>query len=179
MIPRGTLSIEFSLERKCLLFARTETPIHITATLKRPLSGVCYAVRCRPWRTSRPAGISNTQRNVFEAELSTIPDSSCSGNSEGQDHGNGRDEVVLSATGFPRSVCLKYAAGVEAVAALRREELFYRRELAPLAGIAVPQTYGLFTGGTMAAPIACLLMELCASTTTLKSANEFGCEAFT
>ncbi|KAH9980950.1 hypothetical protein BGW80DRAFT_1267371 [Lactifluus volemus] len=67
--------------------------------------------------------------------------------------------------------------GVEATASLRREASFYSKELAPLVGIAVPQFYGLFTGGTMAAPIACLLMELCASTATLRCADEFARQA--
>jgi hypothetical protein len=177
MIPRGMLTIEFSPGQRCILFSRTPTPMHITATLKHPLSGVCHALRSRERRVSRTAGVRSTQSNVFVAELSesAVPGSSnneC--DSQYPDYGASGDEVNrLPTTGLPRLVCLKYAAGVEAAAALRREELLYSRELAPLAGIAVPRTYGLFTGGTIAAPIACLLMELCASTVTLKNADEF------
>jgi hypothetical protein len=177
MIPGSTLTIEFSPDRKCILFCRTPTPMHIFATPKHPLSGVCHAVRRQAWRISRTAGVCSTQRNVFAAELSTIQNgggsyssSSSDSDSQDQDVSESGDEVI---PGLPRLVCLKYAAGVEAAAALRREALFYSRELAPLAGIAVPQTYGLFTGGTMAAPIACLLMDLCASTAGLKSTDEF------
>ena len=95
----------------------------------------------------------STRRNVFAAELA----------------------ITGSCSALPPRVCLKYAAGVEAVAALRREELLYRHELAELAGVAVPQTHGFFTGGTMVAPIACLIMELCMSTEMLKSPDEFWC----
>ncbi|KAH9001018.1 hypothetical protein EDB92DRAFT_1407 [Lactarius akahatsu] len=148
VIPRSTLSIEFGLGRRCFLFTCSPTPIHIAATLKHPLSGVCYTIR--PFVRKFGTG-GGTRRNVFAAELA----------------------VTGNCSALPPQVCLKYAAGVEAVAALRREELLYRRELAELAGVAVPQTYGFFTGGTMAAPIACLIMELCMSTEKLKNPSEF------
>jgi len=74
---------------------------------------------------------------------------------------------------LPSRVCLKYAAGVEVVAALRREDSLHRHDLAELAGVAVPQTYGFFTGGTMTAPIGCLIMELCMSTEMLKIPDNF------
>ena len=152
VIPRSTLSIEFGLGRRCFLFSCSPTPIYIAATLKHPLSGVCYTMQ-QFARNFRAGG--GTRRNVFAADLAIT--------------GNGPT--------IPSRVCLKYAAGVEAVAALRREELLYRRDLAELAGVAVPHTYGFFTGGTMAAPIACLVMELCTSTEILKSPNEFWCVA--
>jgi len=138
-IPRSTLSIEFGLGRRFFLFTYSSTPVHIAAALKHPLSGVCHTMRQFP----RKFGTSgSTRRNVFAAELT----------------------ITGSCSTIPPLVCLKYAAGTEAVADLRREWLFYCRELAELAGVAVPQTYGFFTGGTMAAPIACLIMELCLST---------------
>ncbi len=65
--------------------------------------------------------------------------------------------------------------GVEEVAALRCEGILYSRDLAALADVAVPKTYGFFTGGTEAAPVACLVMGLCVSTEMLRSANEFWC----
>lgn len=151
VIPRSTLSIEFGLGRRCFLFSCSPTPIHIAATLRHPLSGVCHTMQ-QFMRKSTGAG-GGTQRNVFAAELAIS--GSC------------------SASALPQQVCLKYAAGAEAVSALRREELLYRRDLAELAGVAVPQTYGFFTGGTMAVPIACLVTELCMSTEMLKSPDEF------
>ncbi|KAI9446188.1 hypothetical protein H4582DRAFT_2052282 [Lactarius indigo] len=148
VIPRSTLSIEFGLGRRCFLFSCSPTPTHIAATLKHPLSGVSHTIR--PFVRKFGTG-GSTRRNVFAAELA----------------------VTGGCSALPPQVCLKYAAGVEAVAALRREELLYRRELAELAGVAVPRTYGFFTGGTMAAPIACLIMELCMSTEKLKNPSEF------
>jgi hypothetical protein len=177
--PRSTLTISFSITHKCTLFSSssTPTPLNIVGTLKHPLSGACHAVRSREWLGSNRTGICSTQRNVFAAELSTtVSDGSSSNSSDSQNQdedNNNRVDDAIEAAGLPRLVCLKYAMGVEATASLRREASFYSKELAPLVGIAVPQFYGLFTGGTMAAPIACLLMELCASTATLRCADEF------
>lgn len=148
MIPRTTLSIEFGLGRRCYLFSLSPTPVYIAATLKHPLSGVCYTMRKFARNFSVGAG---TRRNVFAADLA----------------------ITGSYPTLPTRVCLKYAAGTEAVAALQRENLLYRQDLAELAGVAVPQIYGFFRGGTMAAPIACLIMELCMSTEMLKTPDEF------
>ena len=150
VISRSTLSIEFGLGRRCFLFSCSPTPIHISATLKHPLSGVCHTMQ--QFARNFSAG-GSTQRNVFAADLAVTGD----------------------CPALPPRVCLKYAAGVETVAALRREEILYRRDLAELAGVAVPQCYGFFTGGTMMAPIACLITELCMSTEMLKSPDEFWC----
>src|SRR6266571_5185679 len=116
VIPRSTLSIEFGLGRRCFLFSCSPTPVHIAATLKHPLSGVCRPMRqfVRKFDTG-----GSTRRNVFAAALA----------------------ITGSCSAPPPRVCLKYAAGVEAVAALRREELLYPHELAGLAGVAVPQTH--------------------------------------
>ena len=176
-IPRSTLTISFNLTHKCTLFSAssTPTPLNIIGTLKHPLSGVCHAVRSREWLIPNRKGVRSTQRNVFAAELSAASDDSGSSSDSGGQNQDKDDNSIdaIEAAGLPRLVCLKYGAGVEATASLRREASFYSKELAPLMGIAVPQFYGLFTGGTMAAPIACLLMELCASTATLRCANEF------
>jgi hypothetical protein len=150
VIPRSTLSIEFGLGHRCFLFSYSPTPVHIAASLNHPLSGVCHTMRQFARNFSAGGG---TRRNVFAADLATT--------------GN--------CPGLPPRACLKYAAGVEAVAALRREELLYRHDLAELADVAVPKTYGFFTGGTLAAPIACLIMELCMSTEMLRSPDEFWC----
>jgi len=148
MIPRNTLSIEFGLGRRCFLFSFSPTPVHIAATLKHPLSGVCHTMK--KFARNFSAG-SGTRRNVFAADLT----------------------ITGSSHALPSRVCLKYAAGIEAVAALRREDYLYRHDLAELASIAVPQTYGFFRGGTMTAPIGCLIMELCTSTEMLKTPDEF------
>ena len=150
VIPRSTLSIEFGLGRRCFLFSCSPTTVHIAATLKHPLSGVCHTMRRFARNFSAGGG---TRRNVFAADLA----------------------FTGNCPGLPPRACLKYAAGVEAVAALCREELLYRHDLAGLAGVAVPKTYGFFTGGTLAAPIACLIIELCMSTEMLKSPDEFWC----
>ena len=151
VIPRSTLSIEFGLGRRCFLFSFSPSPVHISATLKHPVSGVCHTMQKFARNFSAGGG---TQRNVFVADLTIIGS---------------------SPHPLPSRVCIKYAAGVEAVAALRREDILYRHDLAELAGIAVPQTYGFFRGGSMAAPIGCLIMELCMSTEMLKTPDEFWC----
>ncbi|KAI9511104.1 hypothetical protein F5148DRAFT_1009999 [Russula earlei] len=75
---------------------------------------------------------------------------------------------------MPVRACLKYAEGADEVDALRREATLYGRELAALAGVAVPRTYGLYVGGTEAVPIACLVMELCVGAEVRRSADELG-----
>ena len=150
VIPRSTLSIEFGLGRRCFLFSFSPTPVHIAATLKHPISGVCHTMRQFARNFSAGGG---TRRNVFAADLT----------------------ITGSCHALPSRVCLKYAAGEEAVAALHREDQLYRHDLAELAGVAVPQTYGFFRGGTMAAPIGCLILELCMSTEMLKTPDEFWC----
>ncbi|KAF8266467.1 hypothetical protein EI94DRAFT_1701719 [Lactarius quietus] len=148
VIPRSTLSIEFGLGRKCFLFSFSPTPVYIAATLKHPLSGVCHTMQRFARNFSAGGG---TRRNVFAADLA----------------------ITGNCPTLPTRVCLKYAAGTEAVAALSREDLLYRHDLEELAGVAVPKTYGFFRGGTMAAPIGCLIMELCMSTEMLKTPDEF------
>ena len=150
MIPRTTLSIEFGLGRRVFLFTLSPTPVHIAATLKHPLSGVCHTMRKFARNFSVGAG---TRRNVFAADLA----------------------ITGNCPTLPTRVCLKYAAGAEAVAALYRENILYSQDLAELAGVAVPHVYGFFRGGTMASPIACLIMELCMSTEMLKTPDEFWC----
>ncbi|KAI0306285.1 hypothetical protein B0F90DRAFT_730675 [Multifurca ochricompacta] len=169
VVLRSTLTIEFGLGRRCFLFSYLPKPIHIAVTLKHPLSGVCHSMKnfARPRR--RIYSSSGTQRNVFAAELQVVG----GGNEEGGTSTGASASASTEGALFPQQVCIKYASGVDEVSALRREDLLYRRELAPLAGIAVPQTYGFYTGGTMAAPTACLIMELCASTEILKSPDEF------
>lgn len=150
MIPRTTLSIEFGLGRRYFLFSLSPTSAHIAATLKHPLSGVCHTMRKFARNFSVGAG---TRRNVFAADLAITGDCPT----------------------LPTRVCLKYAAGAEAVAALYRENILYSQDLADLAGVAVPHVYGFFRGGTMTSPIACLIMELCMSTEMLKTPDEFWC----
>ncbi|KAI0263393.1 hypothetical protein BC834DRAFT_311197 [Gloeopeniophorella convolvens] len=154
----STLTITFGVGKTCHLPLSPPAPgppVHIHAALQHPLVGLCAPLQRSDARVRRRAAPGGTQRNVFAAALTYA------GASAG------------APAGWPARACLKYAAGREAVAALRREEAAYRGQLAPLAGVAVPEVYGLFVGGTPAAPVGCLVMELCVSEEKIRSTDEF------
>jgi hypothetical protein len=173
------LIIKSGADFSCLLSADSPTPIHIHALLTQPLSGKCHTLNT-PIAKSRCGGYAhepsastendnnNVQRHIFAADITAIA-------ADPADSTDGGTASQAAAAAIPSQACLKYAMGVEEVAALRREGMLYSRELAPLADVAVPRTYGFFTGGTEAVPIACLVMDLCVSTELLRSANEFWC----
>ena len=174
---RSTLIIKFDPEFACLLSAESPTPIHIFALLTQPLSGKChtlntFAAKARQAggtkASSTSANTSTKQSRVFAADITVIA-------AEPTDSAEGGAASLAAATAMPQQACLKYATGVEEVAALRCEGILYSRKLAALADVAVPKTYGFFTGGTEAAPVACLVMDLCVSTDMLRSADEFWC----
>jgi len=173
---RSTLIIKFDPEFSCLLSAESPTPIHIFALLTQPLSGTCHtlntlAAKARHAGSTKGSSTSannNIQSRVFAADVTVI-------GAEPTDNADGGAASIAAAAAMPQQACLKYAMGVEEVAALRCEGLLYSRELAALADVAVPKTYGFFTGGTELAPVACLVMDLCVSTEVLRSANEFWC----
>ena len=173
---RSTLIIKFDPEFSCLLSAESPTPIHIFALLTQPLSGTCHTLDTLAAKTrhadrtkeSSTSAKNNIQSRVFAADVTVTA-------AEPTDSANGGAASIAAAAAMPQQACLKYAMGVEEVAALRCEGILYSRELAALADVAVPKTYGFFTGGTAAAPVACLVMDLCVSTEVLRSANEFWC----
>jgi hypothetical protein len=179
---RSTLIIKFDPDVSCLLSAESPTPIHIFALLTQPLSGTCHTLHTLTAKTPHAGGTKqpnssaktsvndNTGSRVFAADV-TIITADATGSAEGA----GGKASLASAATMPQQACLKYAVGVEEVAALRWEGLLYSHELAALADVAVPKTYGFFTGGTVAVPVACLVMDLCVSTEKLGSANEFWC----
>jgi hypothetical protein len=179
LIVKSQAGAEFS----SLLSADSPTPIHIHALLTQPLSGKCHTLNTliaaksrHRGRTHEPSATAennnlnnNVQRHIFAADITVIaadPTDSADG---------GTASKAAAAAAIPSQACLKYATGAEEVAAIRREGMLYSRELAPLADVAVPRTYGFFTGGTEATPIACLVMDLCVSTELLRSTNEFWC----
>lgn len=173
---RSTLIIKFDPEFACLLSAESSTPIHIFALLTQPLSGKChtlntFAAKTRPTggtKASSTSANNNTRSRVFAADVTVIA-------ADPTDSADGGAASLAAAAAMPQQACLKYATGVEEVAALRCEGILYSRKLAALADVAVPKTYGFFTGGTEAAPVACLVMDLCVSTDVLRSADEFWC----
>ena len=174
---RSTLIIKFDPEFSCLLSTESPTPIHIFALLTQPLSGKCHTLNTFAAKTRHAGGTKesntsvndNTQSRVFAADVTVI----AAETTDSADRGAAAN--LATAAAMPQQACLKYAMGVEEVAALRSEGMLYSRELAALADVAVPKTYGFFTGGTVAAPVACLVMDLCMSTEMLRSANEFWC----
>jgi hypothetical protein len=180
---RSTLIIKFDPEFSCLLSTESPTPIHIFALLTQPLSGKCHTLNTfaakarhaggtKDSNTSADTSVNdNTQSRVFAADITVIGSKA----TDSADGGAAANLASSTAAAMPQQACLKYGMGVEEVAALRSEGMLYSRELAALADVAVPKTYGFFTGGTLAAPIACLVMDLCMSTETLRSANEFWC----
>ena len=173
---RSTLIIKSGAEFSCLLSADSPTPIHIFALLTQPLSGTCHTLNTLAAAKSRHAsGIKepsvgastdNTRRRVFAADVTAIVTDLAAST-------DGVAGSLAAAAAIPPQACLKYATGVNEVTALRREAMFYSHELAALADIAVPRTYGFYTGGTEALPVACLVMDLCISTEMLRSADEF------
>ena len=177
---RSTLIIKSDPDFSCMLSSESPTPIHIFALLTQPLSGTCHTLNTFAAKT-RHAGYTkehsigadtsvnnNTRSRVFAADVTVIA-------AESTDSADGGADRRAAAAAMPQQVCLKYAMGVEEVTALRYEGILYSRELAALADVAVPKTYGFFTGGTEAAPVACLVMDLCVSIDILRSANEFWC----
>jgi hypothetical protein len=167
----------------CLLSGDSPSPIHIFALLTQPLSGTCQTINTLIAKR-RPVSITDAkefspsasasaesnfaQHHVFAADVTVLVPKVA--DSPDRDAGS-----LAAAAAMPSQVCLKYAAGTEKVAELRREGMLYTHELATLADIAVPRTYGFYTGGTADAPVACLVMDLCVSTEMLRSANEFWC----
>lgn len=177
---RSTLIIKSGADFSCLLSAESPSPIHIHALLTQPLSGKCHTLNTliaaksrRGGRTYEPSATAennnnNVQRHIFATDITAIA-------ADPTDSADGGTASQAAAAAIPSQACLKYATGAEEVAVLRREGMLYSRELAPLADVAVPRTYGFFTGGTEATPIACLVMDLCVSTQLLRSTNEFWC----
>jgi hypothetical protein len=166
---RNTLIIKSGADFSCLLSAESPTPIHIHALLTQPLSGKCHTLNTLIATESRRGGRPHEPSATTENNDITV----IAADSAGSADGGAASQAAAAA--IPSQACLKYATGAEEVAALRREGMLYSRELAPLADVAVPRTYGFFTGGTETAPIACLVMDLCVSTQLLRSTNEFWC----
>ena len=172
---RSTLIIKSGAEFSCLLSADSPTPIHIFALLTQPLSGTCHTLNTLAAKLRHSSGIKepsvgastdNARRHVFAADVTAIATDLAAST-------DGVAGSLAAAAAIPPQACLKYATGVDEVTALHREAMFYGHELAALADIAVPRTYGFYTGGTEASPVACLVMDLCMSTDMLRSADEF------
>lgn len=172
---RSTLIIKSGAEFSCLLSADSPTPIHIFALLTQPLSGTCHTLNTLAAKLRHASGIKepsvgastdNARRHVFAADVTAIATDLAAST-------DGVAGSLAAAVAIPPQACLKYATGVDEVTALHREAMFYGHELAALADIAVPRTYGFYTGGTEASPVACLVMDLCMSTEMLRSADEF------